>query len=109
MLEIDFAAASFAVLAVWRVTHLVVAEDGPWYVFQRLRRAAAAIGLERLVSCFYCASVWIAIGFAPLVASGWRALLIVIPALSGGAIACERLMSRDDAAAIWFEEKEERP
>ncbi|MDQ3283937.1 MAG: hypothetical protein M3Q69_21240 [Acidobacteriota bacterium] len=108
MLGIDFAAAALSVLAVWRVTHLVVAEDGPWDVFAHMRRAAAAIGLERLVSCFYCASVWVALPFALLVERRWQALVIAIPALSGGAILCERLTARDDAPAVWFEEKEER-
>lgn len=106
MLGIDFAAAALAVLAVWRVTHLLVSEDGPWDVFQLLRRAAAAIGLGRLVSCFYCASIWLAIPFALLLGNGWRTLIVTIPALSGGAILCERLTSRGEEAAVWFEEKE---
>jgi hypothetical protein len=105
MIELDFVAVVLAVLAVWRVTHLLVAEDGPWNVFAHLRRAAAAIRLQRLVDCFYCASVWIAIPFALLIARDWRAIAMCIPAFSGGAIVLERLTARNDAA-VWMEEEE---
>ena len=95
-----------AILAVWRVTHLLVAEDGPWDVLAHVRRGAARIGLERLAGCFYCASVWIAIPFALLLTRDWRGLVLCIPALSGGAIVVERLTARDEPA-VWIEEKKE--
>lgn len=101
----NFAAFAISALAVWRLTHLIVAEDGPWNVFVHLRRASAALRLNRLTDCFYCASVWIAIPFALLIAVGWRMIAICIPALSGGAILLERLTTRDDAAAVWMEEE----
>jgi hypothetical protein len=84
-----------ALLAVWRVTHLVVVEDGPWDLLVKLRRIASAIALERLVACFYCASVWVALGFALLITREWRALIVYVPALSGGAILLERATNRD--------------
>lgn len=101
----NVAAAGLAVLAVWRVTHLLVAEDGPWELFVHLRRTASALRLARLASCFYCASLWIAIPFALLIAADWRTIVICIPGLSGGAVILERLASRGDPAE-WFEEKE---
>ena len=94
-----------ALLAVWRVTHLVVVEDGPWDLLVKFRRMASAIALERLVACLYCASVWVALGFALLITRDWRALLVFVPALSGGAILLERATSRDEPA-VWIEEKE---
>jgi len=94
-----------AVLAVWRVTHLIVAEDGPWDLFVRLRRGGTAIGLGRLLTCFYCASVWVAIPFALLIAHDWRSIAICIPALSGGAILLERITDRGEAPAVWTEEE----
>jgi hypothetical protein len=78
-----------ATVAVWRVTHLIVNEDGPWDLFVHLRTAAGAIGLGRLVACFLCASVWIAVPFALLLSRGLD-LIMLIPALSGGAILLER-------------------
>jgi hypothetical protein len=96
-----------AVLAVWRVTHLVVVEDGPWDVLRHLRALGERVGLERLINCFLCCSVWVAIPFALLIAHGWKEIVIVLPALSGGAILLERVTQKPGAAAAWIETKEE--
>jgi hypothetical protein len=55
--------ALFAV-ATWRVTHLLVEEDGPADVVLRLRRAAGAHALGQAMDCFFCASLWVALPFA---------------------------------------------
>ena len=47
-------------LAVWRVTHLLQAEDGPWDVVVRLRQAVGNGFWGKLLDCFHCLSVWIA-------------------------------------------------
>lgn len=104
MIELNFVTVLLAVLAVWRVTHLLVAEDGPWNVLSHLRRVAMAVRLQRLADCFYCASVWIAIPFALLLARDWRSLAMCIPALSGGAILLERISGHHEPA-VWIEEK----
>ena len=96
-----------AILAVWRVTHLLVVEDGPWDVLRRVRALGERIGLERLINCFLCCSVWVAVPFALLVARGWMEIAIAVPALSGGAILLERVTRERDAAAAWIESKEE--
>ena len=97
-----------AILAVWRVTHLVVVEDGPWDVMRRIRAAGERLGLERLLNCFLCCSVWVAVPFALLVTPhGWRELAVALPALSGGAILLERLTADRDAAAPVIESKED--
>jgi hypothetical protein len=87
-----------ATVAVWRVTHLLVHEDGPWDVFVHLRNAANAIGLGRLAACFLCASVWIAVPFALLLSRGLD-LIILIPALSGGAILLQRATEAKEATS----------
>jgi hypothetical protein len=102
MTGLNFVVALLSVLAVWRVTHLFVAEGGPWNVFVHLRHASAVLGLARLTDCFYCASVWIAIPFALLISREWSLIAICIPALSGGAIVLERLTTGEPAA--WIEE-----
>ena len=61
-----------AALAVWRVTHLVSEEEGPWHVFARLRRGLDGLFRTTAASCFYCASVWIAIPPALWMATGSR-------------------------------------
>jgi hypothetical protein len=96
-----------AVLAVWRVTHLVVVEDGPFDLLRRVRELGARIGLERLLNCFLCGSVWVAVPFAILIARGWKETVVLVPALSGGAILLERITRERGAAAPWIETKEE--
>ena len=46
------------VLAVWRVTHLLHAEAGPWDVFERARRRLGEGFWGSLTSCFLCLSLW---------------------------------------------------
>jgi hypothetical protein len=77
-------------LGVWRVTHLFNAEDGPGEVLVRLRRLAGSGFWGKLLDCFYCLSLWIAVPFALVLASGWRERLLLWPALSGAAILLER-------------------
>ena len=83
------------VLVVWRVTHLLFAEDGPWDVVIRLRRQAGVGFWGKLLDCFYCLSLWIAAPLALLLTSGWAERLLLWPALSAGAILLERLTSRE--------------
>lgn len=103
MTIVQFVTAS---CAVWRLTHLLVAEDGPWGVLEAIRRVARVAHLDRLVACFYCASVWVATAVALLLTRDWRVLVIVVPALSGAAILLERATAGGTAVTSWFEEKE---
>lgn len=88
-------------LAAWRVTHLLNAEDGPWDLSVRLRRAAGAGFLGKLLDCFYCLSLWVAAPVAALLSSSWRDGVLLWLALSGGAVLLQRLSSRD---ANWKED-----
>jgi len=83
-------------LGVWRLTHLLFAEDGPWEVVIRLRRLAGTGFWGILLDCFYCLSLWIAAPFALLLGSGWKERLLLWPALSAGAILIERMTSREE-------------
>ena len=93
-----------ASLAVWRVTHLVHAEDGPWDLAARLRRRLGDGPLGRMVQCFYCLSVWVALPFVPWITREPIGALIVWAALSGAAIIIERLTDRPPPPAAWHEE-----
>lgn len=58
-------------LAVWRISHMLVKETGPFMVFSRLRAFLATHqkrsgGFFDLISCTMCVSVWIG-----LIASLW--------------------------------------
>lgn len=39
-------------LAVWRTTHLVHAEEGPWQMLDRLRRLVGESAIGRVFACF---------------------------------------------------------
>ncbi len=78
------------VLATWRVTNLIHAEDGPWKLIERLRRRVRA-ALGTLLDCFYCLSLWVAAPFAYLLGETWQERLLLIPTLSAAAILLERV------------------
>jgi len=94
------------VLCVWRVTHLLAAEDGPWQAVARLRRRLGGGMLGELMDCFYCLSLWVAAPVAALLAEGWRSGVPLWLALSGGAILLERATDRA-APAIYHEDPED--
>jgi len=95
-------------LCVWRVTHLLNAEDGPGRVLVRLRRRAGDGWPGQLLDCFYCLSLWIAAPAALLIASGWKERLLLWLALSGGACLLERVTrERNPLAGLVYEEEQE--
>jgi hypothetical protein len=79
------------VLAAWRLTHLIVAEDGPWNIVARLRQRAGAGVVGQMMDCFNCTSMWVAVPFAFWLASDWIDGAVAWLALSGGAILLERI------------------
>jgi hypothetical protein len=78
-------------LAVWRITYLLSLEDGPADVFIRLRTFAAKVPGGKLLTCFYCLSMWVAIPFAYWLGGNWAQRAMLWPALSAAAILLERL------------------
>ncbi len=97
-----------AVLCVWRVTHLLNAEDGPWDLVVRLRQRAGNGFWGKLLDCFYCLSLWVAAPLAIVLGSGAKERLLLWPALSAAAILLERLTAGNptDTAATYFEDQE---
>jgi len=97
-----------SVLCVWRVTHLLQAEDGPGDLLVGLRRMAGNGFVGKLLDCFYCLSLWVAAPLAYWVAETRLERLLWWPALSAGAILLERVTSprSGDAPALYFEDEE---
>ena len=94
------------VLAVWRITHLLWAEDGPAEIFARLRRLAGAGFFGRLLDCFYCLSLWVSAPFAWVLASSWKERGILWLSLSGGVLVLQRATTRTPTIpppATWHE------
>jgi hypothetical protein len=77
--------------AVWRLTHLFVAEDGPWDFVFYLRKRLGNSMPGKAMDCFYCLSFWMAIPFAMLVSANWLVRLICWISLSGAACLLEKL------------------
>ena len=80
-----------AVLATWRVTHLLASEDGPADIIVRFRRLLGQSLLGTLMDCFNCLSLWIAAPAAFFVSRKPVEWLVAWLALSGGACLLERL------------------
>jgi hypothetical protein len=80
-----------ATLAVWRITHLLAREDGPRNIVTRLRDKLGEGILGRLVTCFYCLSIWVALPFAWFLKGDAAETFVGWLALSGAAILVERM------------------
>jgi hypothetical protein len=89
-----------ATLAVWRVTHLFVAEDGPADVIVRVRARLGDGVLGRLLDCFYCLSLWVAAPMAFMVCRDPLERVVTWVALSGAACLSERLTLRDGTRKV---------
>jgi hypothetical protein len=80
-----------AVLATWRLTHLLASEDGPADLIVRFRALLGQSLAGKLMDCFYCLSLWIAAPAALFVSRRPLEWLFCWLALSGGACLLERL------------------
>ena len=79
-----------ALLGVWRVTHLLHAELGPWRLLDRFRQWTECVLRTTLFRCFYCLSLWVALPVGLFLGTDWPEKLLLILAASGGAILGER-------------------
>jgi hypothetical protein len=89
-----------AVLATWRLCHLLAHEDGPLDLVLNLRRRAGTSMWGVLMDCPYCLSLWRAMPFAAWLADDWGLGLAHGLALwlgiSGGASLVEKLSCPTD-------------
>ena len=80
-----------AVLATWRVTHLLASEDGPADMIVRFRKLLGQSIAGKLMDCFNCLSLWIAAPVALFVSRRPFEWLLSWLAISGGACLLERI------------------
>jgi len=94
-------------LATWRVTHLLVEEDGPGDVVVHLRRRAGDGWVGSAMDCFYCLSIWTAAPVAAAVARRPREAPLTWLALSGAACLLERATSEKGELDVLWEQAQE--
>jgi hypothetical protein len=80
-----------AILATWRVTHLLAFEDGPWDILARVRMRLGEGFFGRLLDCFYCLSLWVAASIISLLRPQLAEWPLWWLACSGAACLLERL------------------
>lgn len=78
------------ILAVWRITHLLAKEDGPFDIIFLIRKKAGTGFFGSLLDCFYCVSIWVALPFGLLQNVTLPMKLLYWAALSGGACILEQ-------------------
>jgi hypothetical protein len=85
---------TLAVLATWRVTHLLTSEDGPADLIVRFRAFLGESVVGKLIDCFYCLSLWLGAPAALFVSRDPVEWLVSWLATSGGACLLERAFGK---------------
>lgn len=85
----DLTAVLVIGLAAWRTASLLVNEDGPWSVFQRIRQWCGVYRTGELnvvamaLLCVWCTSIWTALALSLL----WRLAPFAVVVLAAAALA----------------------
>ena len=79
------------VLVTWRITHLLSKEDGPFDIIYLLRKKAGTGFFAKLLDCFYCLSIWIALPLGIWLGNIWWEKILYWLALSGAACLLEQV------------------
>jgi hypothetical protein len=93
-----------SILAVWRITHLISKEDGPFNVVFTFRKQIGQGFWGQLLDCFYCLSIWIAIPFGVWVGNTIIEKIICCIAISGAACIIEKITGKKNEPPQYFED-----
>jgi hypothetical protein len=85
------------VIAVWRLTHLISAEDGPFDLIIKLRRMAGTGFFGKLMDCFYCLSMWMGVAAALLATTDLKEVVVLTLYYSGASLLLEKLTNKNFA------------
>lgn len=83
------------VIVVWRITHLITAEDGPFDLILRLRKLMGNSFFGKLMDCFYCLSIWIGFFVALYVSKSLEEILILTLYYSGASLILEKITNKN--------------
>jgi len=99
-------------LATWRVSRLIVHEDGPANLVVRVRQSVDATPLAGLMDCFACTSVWVGWGVAAVLFGGRlpvRDVAVAGLAMSGAALLAELTLETISAEQLMPEPATDSP
>ncbi|MBV6478951.1 MAG: hypothetical protein HGGPFJEG_01708 [Ignavibacteria bacterium] len=82
-------------IAVWRITHLISSEDGPFYLIFKIRKMFGENIFGKLMDCFYCLSIWTGLAGAILTGSGRIEIILLCLYYSGAAIIIEKITNKE--------------
>jgi len=82
-------------LAVWRITHLLQAEDGPFELIYKFREFLGNGFFGQLFGCFYCLSIWVGLIPALYLGNNLFEKIVYCFAFSGGSILLEKITDKD--------------
>ncbi|MGD0831337.1 MAG: hypothetical protein ABR907_10365 [Terracidiphilus sp.] len=85
-------------LAIWRVSHLLAKENGPWDLIARMREAMGSNVMGRLMDCFYCLSFLVSLAPALWLSSTPAGFLLHWLSLSAVACLVERATQKGQGA-----------
>jgi hypothetical protein len=83
------------VIVVWRLTHLISAEDGPFDLIIKLRKLFGNSFFGKLMDCFYCLSVWIGLLVGWYAGNNAEEIIILCLYYSGASILLEKLTNKN--------------
>lgn len=98
-MDISLTTFLVAALAVWRLTHLLFAEEGPGQILVHLR-ARFGDFWGAVFDCFYCMSLWVSAPFALALGVGSLECGVLWLALSGAACLLQAIPSRQARGAV---------
>jgi hypothetical protein len=81
-------------IVVWRLTHLISMEDGPFDLIIRLRKLLGQSFFGKLMDCFYCLSIWIGLAGAFVVTTDWKVILLCL-FYSGSGLLLEKITNKN--------------
>lgn len=82
-------------IAVWRLTHLISSEDGPFDIIFKFRKMLGESFLGKLMDCFYCLSIWTGLAAAFITGDNWKEIILMCLYYSGSSIIIEKITNKE--------------
>ena len=83
------------IIVVWRLTHLISAEDGPFDLIIKLRKLLGNSFFGKLMDCFYCLSIWIGLACAWYAGDNLMEIIMFTLYYSGASILLEKKTNKN--------------